>query len=468
MQAAVAPGVCAGRACEARAERLDFSIADAVMDRGQGGFDACSHGQTHACSLVLPPQWKGRSWMAKGKHATALFEVIHTAKRPPQGSPAAKMAAPRSWWKGRPKTDRQEAPAQPGQVNGRENSRANGGENGRANGRGNSEPTRLGLIGAPPSHGRTETAPPPPPEPVWIEPAPAPAPMPAPPYVAPVLSPSTLEAPAMAWYEPPTGQLESSLQDDGFEPVSPQVTRARTTDKPSIARLDGELSFRLSYGGAIAAAMILLLLVAIAYLAGTRSLGVGLDGDADTADPPRRVQSASTTPGGAAAVDSGSVPGSNSAMLAAVTATPAPASDSSVPPPSAAPAVDTTHHLIAPPPAAEALAGGETVRRQIGRWYVIVQSYPDADMATKAREFLARRGIACTVIQGLPRWTLRSWYSVVGCRPFETLHDNAGLDAYLDRLTDLGDYFAGHSSFNRFEPKLYRWRADADAMVNER
>src|SRR5882724_11537467 len=39
--------------------------------------------------------------MAKGKHATALFEVIHSASRPPKASPTGGIGVPRWWFKGR-------------------------------------------------------------------------------------------------------------------------------------------------------------------------------------------------------------------------------------------------------------------------------------------------------------------------------------------------------------------------------
>jgi hypothetical protein len=35
--------------------------------------------------------------MAKNKSSTALFDVIHAAKKPPKSSPSASIPAPR-WW----------------------------------------------------------------------------------------------------------------------------------------------------------------------------------------------------------------------------------------------------------------------------------------------------------------------------------------------------------------------------------
>src|SRR5579859_7666821 len=45
-----------------------------------------------------PAALYGRSWMAKGKHSAALFEVIkHQSSRPEKAEPIAK---PRKWWFG--------------------------------------------------------------------------------------------------------------------------------------------------------------------------------------------------------------------------------------------------------------------------------------------------------------------------------------------------------------------------------
>jgi hypothetical protein len=398
-----------------------------------GGWDAGSP--------ALPPQphWKGRSWMAKGKHATALFEVIHTAKRPPQGSPAAKMAAPRSWWKSKGKADQDESP--PDQA---------------------ARPSRLALMGTMLSPGRAQKLLP---EQPWPEPISSPA-EPVSPVIdtPPVFAPPRFVPPEPIVFEPPAYEFEPSLDD--FEP-RPRLATDEAVEKPVRFGSDGEIRFRLSYGGAIAAGMILLLLVAIAYLVGTRSAEVGAGSDGGAPQLPQHPDAAAAAASPQSAV--GQAEAQNSGMLAAVTATPAASADPSTPPPpSATPAADTTHPLLAPAAGAQPAALAEPVRRQIGRHYVIVQSYPDADVANQARDFLVRRGIACTVIHGLPGWTLRNWYSVVGCRPFDSIHENAALDAYLNRLTDLGDYFAGHTTFNRFEPNLYRWRAAADAVESDR
>ncbi len=55
--------------------------------------------------------------MAKGKQATALFEVIHASKRPPKASPGAEFPTPRWWHKGkRQETALDDAPADPRPV----------------------------------------------------------------------------------------------------------------------------------------------------------------------------------------------------------------------------------------------------------------------------------------------------------------------------------------------------------------
>jgi len=43
--------------------------------------------------------------MARGKHATALFEVIHTARRLPKASPSGGIPTPKWWFKSKRKSN---------------------------------------------------------------------------------------------------------------------------------------------------------------------------------------------------------------------------------------------------------------------------------------------------------------------------------------------------------------------------
>src|SRR5947209_16340499 len=138
---------------------------------------------------------KGRSWMAKGKHATALFEVIHTSRRPPKASPSGGIPTPKWWFKSKRRSldalfsSRSEAPAPPAPV-----------------------------VEPPPRIIERIVE-----KPVYIE-RPAPTP---------------------------------TLRIAGNSPVG-------------VENGNGELRFKLSYGGAAAAGFVLVLIVAFAYLAGTR------------------------------------------------------------------------------------------------------------------------------------------------------------------------------------------------------
>ncbi|MDB5329023.1 MAG: hypothetical protein JWP03_174 [Phycisphaerales bacterium] len=61
-------------------------------------------------------------------------------------------------------------------------------------------------------------------------------------------------------------------------------------------------------------------------------------------------------------------------------------------------------------------------QRVIGLNYVIAQSYPDVKSATEARDFLVKSGIGCTVVQGPRDFTHENWFSVVGTRGFDHIH----------------------------------------------
>jgi hypothetical protein len=92
---------------------------------------------------------------------------------------------------------------------------------------------------------------------------------------------------------------------------------------------------------------------------------------------------------------------------------------------------------------------------------VIAQSYPDPAIAKKACDVLNQAGIPCTVEPGPTGWALKSWYSVVSVKAFDHVQRNPELEAYKDAIESAGAKFATSRSFNRFEPKVYKWRDDA-------
>ena len=381
--------------------------------------------------------------MAKGKHAQALFEVIHTAKHPPQGLPAAKLASPRSWWKGKNKAEIEDPPMLA------------------------DRPSRLALMSALLSPRRAQklltekTVP----ERPWSPPSAA---APEPTFAPPPLASPVIESHAMEAPEPqPLLERFVNAESVSFEPppreLHPPMRLAREPEAHKAVAIEspGEISFHLSYGGAIAAGIIILLVVAIAYLVGTRASEFGLGDSGAAGDSQASAVPALAHPSGSTVSQSTQ----NAGMLAAVTTAPANDTTAAPPPPSAAPVAHTTHQLISPP--APVQPRPESIRREIGKTYVIVQSYPEADLAFQARDFLAHNNIQATVIRGLPRWAFRSWYSVVTLRPFDHPYNNPKLDAYIDQLTALGEEFAGRTDFNKFEPHPYTWHPDADATTPE-
>ncbi len=125
--------------------------------------------------------------------------------------------------------------------------------------------------------------------------------------------------------------------------------------------------------------------------------------------------------------------------------------------PAAPAAADAATVVADSPPTAPA----EVPARQVGLMYAVVQSYPDRETADRAGEFLDRNGIPCTVVPGLAGFALHDWCSVVGARPFARGDHGPTEQAYLKQIVALGPKFS-KKAYNQFEPQLYLWRADSD------
>jgi hypothetical protein len=311
--------------------------------------------------------------MAKGKHSTALFEVIHTAKRPPKASPTGGIATPQWWFKSKKRS-------------------------------GN-------LAGSPPqssffarwSAAKSESA-------AKNE--------------SPQISERAVEPPII---------IERRLPDVEPAPLADPAP-------PSLKKAAGEIKFKLSYGGAIAAAFVLVLLLAIVYLAGSRSPQPGLaETTAPDSSSSKTTAPASDGTGFLAAV----TPGSKGAEVHRV--------------------IDTTPlpRSSAPAQTAPIVTPGKVVR-QVGLHYVIAQSYANKELAQKACDFLNQSGIACTVVQGPPGWAVSNWFSVIGVKSFDHVQHNPELESYKRQVEALGVKFAGNIRFNRFEPNAYKWREEAN------
>ena len=96
--------------------------------------------------------------------------------------------------------------------------------------------------------------------------------------------------------------------------------------------------------------------------------------------------------------------------------------------------------------------------RTVGLQYVIIQSYPDEEkaLAESAVQTLNQHGVLCTIQRGLPY--APTWYSVVGITGFDRTKEVPEYDAYLAKINQISDQFAGTSKFKKFDPKPFRWR----------
>ena len=236
--------------------------------------------------------------MARSKNATALFEVIHSAKKPPKSSPSADMPAPKWWAK-----DSKKLPPRPPRRPTRPASSRPG------------WPPLSGLL-PPPRHRRRSIRsrnliPPPPPgrgtnrrpssrwrtfnpnrsPKLFTRPNPLPSrsnpwkpaaepavPEETPPLVAEMKTKfadrfkARAQAVEAAEATPsPRWKQRSSVTPDLAEPVRSKPVRTEKDDTVAVDRGAHEVRFRLSYGGLVALGMILAAVLTIAYLAGTRS-----------------------------------------------------------------------------------------------------------------------------------------------------------------------------------------------------
>ena len=115
----------------------------------------------------------------------------------------------------------------------------------------------------------------------------------------------------------------------------------------------------------------------------------------------------------------------------------------SLPPAVKAPvaAVPTTSPVPNPVPQ---LNPGEA--RIVGQTYFVFGSYPRPGEAKKAAERMETHGVPCSVVQNLPGWTHKGWYTVVSLKGYESTKD-----ATYQRE------FKGLQS-KELEPHGYKWR----------
>jgi hypothetical protein len=366
--------------------------------------------------------------MARGKHATALFEVIHTAKlkdRTTEKSGAFKT--PKWWFKGRDKS----APAAPA---------------------------------AAPA--------PAPAAPVRSTPQPAArasvtyAPRSAQSAPAPVLSNDPTAPPQIVIYddEPehcadPTSSPTPSDADPteraaavfghrmtGGGREAQAFRSAHSTDEPRDGR---QLTFRLTYttmglgAGAIAVVLAVVYLVGSHMSRGPSSAMGGSIEQLRSGKPAPAVLRVGTNGERITANDETTLQIHNPAG-----ASPAPRPTPTNDTPGGAGSVGGPQNT---PPA---VTNG---KRVVGMQYVVMQTYPEEADAKACVEFLTKAGIGATAEKGF--WPSRpSWFTVVGTKEFDRTKNNAEFDRYLVSLTTAGNKFAGNSKFKKFEPMVVKWK----------
>lgn len=99
------------------------------------------------------------------------------------------------------------------------------------------------------------------------------------------------------------------------------------------------------------------------------------------------------------------------------------------------------------PPAAPAATPAAPEGRTAGHNYFVFGSFPTMNEAKRVSQKLKSDGVSCTIERGLPGWTKKSWYSVVGVKGYESTTKNASYEADLKSMEKLG-----------LEPRAYRWR----------
>jgi len=390
--------------------------------------------------------------MARNKNSTALFDVIHSAKKPPKASPSASIPTPK-WWGKDKKVPKAPAPE----------STENAGRQ------------QSWLSAAKKSAGFSATTPP---------------------VVTPALEPetSTSSQPVIQpfYTEQASVEIESEPLDTSAEieitnvypsqpkprfidrfknrpakptPIveeviappaavdepswtespEPEIKPARQHEpRESAIKLDStahEIKFNLSYGGLAAIVFFLIIALVFAFVVGTRSNTQAL------------LDNSSSDMGGAPSTNP------TSGMMAAME----PAAKTSPPATIHPDVLQVLPRSQRPAPTPSAVAPAPTLpiksTRDIGMIYVVVQSYAEQELAQRACDFMNKSGIPCSLVQGPDGWAPRDWYSVIGLQPFAK-HDPA-LPEYERSIKAAGIRFTT-KIMDQFQPQGYTWRDTSD------
>jgi hypothetical protein len=410
--------------------------------------------------------------MARGKHSTALFEVINSGKKPPAGlksitgkplegkaAAASLMRTPKWWFKGRPAKEKKPDAAAPVAAAGNDPT-ANvtaatlTAHRSPITSSAASPPVPVAPVEQPPSepavvvHDYSE------PEPIlaerFAEPEPAPATA-----ATDSASSSRASSPRAGWESSPRARSPrvrlAQEPEPELEPlVVPVVkvtatasrrrdgTPSRTAVHLEVDRDRQEITLRMRYTTAIVSGFVVLVAIASAYVIG-RHLGESASGGGGLAGVPtastRQLRNGPAQPG---VLDVGRDP----AHLAAAKLDAAPKKPE-----------DSDAYEDAPVDAAG------LAYRTVNRNYVIIATFPaeKSDIASRACDFLCSHGITCTLerdVHGEPA----HWLSVVGTRGFPHRYStNKDYLAYRDAIVALNDKFPAKSNFGRFTSLAYKW-----------
>ena len=299
--------------------------------------------------------------MAKGKHAAALFEVIHSDRRFGKKTPPSRaLATPKWWFKGRAKPDGDVAPA-----------------------------------------------------------AAAPA---------PVAAPEPIE-------------FMPSVPGTVARPVDVKVNSDRQ-----------EISFRLTYNGAVVGGFALIVVLGLAFIIGRRLSGGPASATAAPVVSSEQIRKGKPQPG---------VLDLQTAARGATNSTPTEDESAHVlePTPQVTPAKPGTGVTIIAQPQRTVVID-DNPNRSNGLNYVVIQSfrYEQKNLAEEAVKFLREGGVVATVEKDVPGWV--GWVSVVGTKGFDSTK-SPQYDAYIEQILAISPKFAGKSKWKQFAPTPKKWAGNS-------
>ena len=342
--------------------------------------------------------------MAKGKHATALFEVIHASRQfGGNKDKGGVLRTPKWWFKGRPKEQ---------------------------------DPTARATIASPMAR----------------EAAPASAPQ------AASASDNDVEHAPVAQ----TAAADPTQLDEFGAPRPPAVTSSAASVAPAVdVDVDSHrqrITFRFTYTSAIVTCFAVAVVVGLAYLVGARmsrgpAQAIGGPSTDQLRQGPARPDVMDVGNGNGNGNGATRAPGANQSSQPQRPVNNEPddsiSSVSSQPPPNRG-AQQPPARTQTPNPAVATQPG----KRVAGLNYVIIQSYPDEASAKAAVDVLKQHNVGATIEKGLRGYT--GWFAVVGVEPF-TRASGPEYTTYLQKIQQISDKFASRKSFKAFDPRGYKW-----------